>query len=37
MMGTETMERLKQDDSSLQARWGWFSLVISPSLFTTKW
>ena len=37
MMGTETMERLKQDDSSQQARWGWFSLVISPSLFTTKW
>ena len=37
MMGTETMERLKQDDSSQQARWGWFSLVISPSLFTTRW
>jgi len=37
MMGTETMVRLKQDDSSQQARWGWFSLVISPSLFTTKW
>ena len=37
MIGTETMERLKQDDSSQQARWGWFSLVISPSLFTTKW
>lgn len=33
MMGTETMERLKQDDSSQQARWGWFSLVISPRLF----
>ncbi len=37
MMGTETMKRLKQDDSSQQARWGWFSLIISPSLFTTKW
>ena len=37
MRGTETMERLKQDDSSLQARWGWFSFIISPSLFTTKW
>jgi hypothetical protein len=37
MMGTETMERLKQDDSSQQARWGWFSLVITPNLFTTKW
>ena len=37
MMGTETMERLKQDDSSQQARWGWFSLIISPNLFSTKW
>ena len=37
MMGTETMDRLKQGDGSKKARWGWFSLVISPSLFTTKW
>ena len=37
MMGTETMARLKQQDSSKQARWGWFSLVVSPSLFSTKW
>ena len=37
MMGTETMERLKQGDSSKRARWGWFTLAISPSLFTTKW
>jgi predicted porin len=37
MMGTETMDRLKQGNSSKRARWGWFSLVISPSLFTTKW
>ena len=37
MMGTETMDRLKQGNGSKQARWGWFSLVISPSLFTTKW
>lgn len=37
MMGTETMSRLKQDASSQQARWGWFSLVISPNLFTAKW
>ena len=37
MHGTETMDRLKQGDSSKRARWGWFSLVISPSLFTTKW
>lgn len=37
MMGTETMDRLKQGNGSRHARWGWFSLVISPSLFTTKW
>ena len=37
MMGTETMDRLKQGESSKSARWGWFSLVVSPSLFTTKW
>ena len=37
MAGTETMDRLKQGNSSKYARWGWFSLVISPSLFTTKW
>jgi hypothetical protein len=37
MHGTETMDRLKQGSSSKHARWGWFSLVISPSLFTTKW
>ena len=37
MMGTETMDRLKQGEGSKRARWGWFSLVISPSLFTTKW
>ena len=37
MIGTETMNRLKQGNSSKYARWGWFSLVISPSIFTTKW
>jgi hypothetical protein len=37
MIGTETMDRLKQGDASKYAQWGWFSLVISPSLFTTKW
>ena len=36
MFGTETMDRLKQGNSSKTARWGWFSLVISPCLFTTK-
>lgn len=37
MMGTETVRRLKQDNGSEHAQWGWFSLVISPSLFTTRW
>ena len=37
MFGTETMDRLKQGNSSKTARWGWFSFVISPSLFTTRW
>ena len=37
MMGTETMDRLKEGNSSQQARWGWFSLVITPNLFNTKW
>lgn len=37
MVGTETMDRLKQGSGSKHARWGWFSLVISPSIFTTKW
>jgi len=37
MFGTETMSCLKQDGSSKSARWGWFTLAVSPSLFTTKW
>ena len=37
MFGTETMDQLKQGEGSKTARWGWFSLVVSPSLFTTKW
>ena len=37
MFGTETMNRLKQGTGSKTARWGWFSLVVSPSLFTTRW
>jgi len=36
MFGTETMSRLKRENSSKTARWGWFSLVISPQLFSTK-
>lgn len=37
MIGTETMDKLKQGSASKHARWGWFSLVVDPSLFTTKW
>ena len=37
MFGTETMDCLKQGNGSKTARWGWFSLVVSPTLFTTKW
>ena len=37
MTGTETMARLKQEGSSNHAHWGWFSLIVSPSLFSTRW
>ena len=37
MAGTETMDRLKQGGGDQNARWGWFSLVVSPSLFSAKW
>lgn len=37
MQGTETMDRLKRETGDKKAHWGWFSLDISPSLFTTKW
>ena len=37
MMGTDTMARLKKEGESGQARWGWFSFVVSPSIFSTKW
>ena len=37
MQGTETMNRLRQGEGSKRANWGWFSLVVSPSLFTSKW
>ena len=36
MFSTETMYWLKQGNESKRARWGWFSLNISPSLFSTK-
>ena len=35
MRGTDTMDRLKQYNGSKHVRWGWFSLVVSPSLFTS--
>lgn len=37
MDGTETMERLKRSDEGNNLKWGWFSLTISPRIFTTKW
>ena len=36
MVGTETMTRLKQGNGSKYAHWAWFSLVVSPTLFTTR-
>lgn len=37
MVGTETMQKLKRADKDNNLKWGWFSLVVSPRLFTTKW
>lgn len=37
MAGTDTMYRLKQRSGDRSVRWGWFSLILSPSLLTTKW
>ena len=37
MFGTETMNRLKQSNQDKHAGWGWFSLVVSPAIFKTKW
>lgn len=37
MIGTETMAMLKREGVGKQAHWGWFSLVISPTLFSKKW
>ncbi|MBO7098242.1 MAG: hypothetical protein J6W21_00050 [Bacteroidaceae bacterium] len=36
MAGTETMTRLKQENGSKYAHWAWFSLLVSPTLFTTR-
>lgn len=37
MSGTDTMARLKKEGDSRKARWGWFSLAVSPSVFSSKW
>ena len=37
MYGTKTMDRLKQEAGDKAVRWGWFSLIVSPRLFSTKW
>ena len=37
MKGTDTMAILKKENAGKHAHWGWFSLVISPTLFTSKW
>ncbi len=37
MTGTESMQRLKRADDENRLRWGWFSLIVTPRLFSTKW
>ncbi|MBR2236325.1 MAG: alginate export family protein [Prevotella sp.] len=37
MVGTESMQRLQRADENNRLRWGWFSLIASPKIFTTKW
>lgn len=37
MTGTETMQKLQRADDSNRLHWAWFSLIVSPRLFTTKW
>ena len=37
MTGTETMQKLKLADNNNNLRWGWFSLAVSPSFFTSGW
>jgi len=37
MVGTESMQRLQRADDNNRLRWGWFSLIVSPKIFTTKW
>ena len=37
MLGTETMNILKQGDGNKHAQWGWLSLVINPNIVKKKW
>lgn len=37
MAGDETMEKLKRAEKNNNLKWGWFSLVVSPHIFTMKW
>lgn len=37
MLGTETMNRLRQGNTNKHAEWAWFSLVVSPKLFGARW
>ena len=37
MVGSETIQKLKRADDDDNLKWAWFSLVVSPRLFTTKW
>ena len=37
MTGTETMDRLKRANGDGSLRWGWFSLIVNPRIFSTKW
>lgn len=37
MVGTKTMERLKRAKNNNHLTWGWFSLIISPRIFTARW
>lgn len=36
MAGTETMEKLKRADTDSNLKWAWFSLIVSPRIFTYR-
>lgn len=37
MIGTKTLNELKQRNNDKHVQWGWFTLLITPKLFSTKW